>query len=89
MRFNKTFTAMALAGSTMLLSSGAFADGANYATCSHLADQVAAALSAGTNSPNYYKARNDANNGHAACSANNYDMGVAYYQKALDLLAQK
>jgi hypothetical protein len=89
MRFNKTFTALALAGSTVLLSSGAIADTANFAACAHMADQVASALSSNTGSPNYRAAKSDASNGHAACAASNYDMGVSFYQKALDLLAQK
>jgi hypothetical protein len=89
MRIHKAFTAIALTVSTMLLSPGALAEGANYASCAHLADQVETALSSSTNSPNYFKAKSDANNGHAACAANNYDRGVSYYQKALDLLAQK
>jgi ABC-type transporter MlaC component len=89
MRINKTLMGVALACSAMLLSSAAMAQGETYATCSHLADQVATALNSNTDSPNYREAKVDADNGHVACASNNYEMGVSYYQKALDLLAHK
>lgn len=90
MRFHKIFTAIALAGSTVLLSSGAFAtDGSSFVTCSRLANQVRSALGANTNSPNYQAAKAEQGYAATACAANAYDRGVNLYQKALDLLAQK
>jgi hypothetical protein len=90
MRFHKTFTTLALAGSTLLLSSGAFAtEGASFVTCSRLATQVRSALEANSGSPNYQAAKTNQGYGATACATNAYDRGVSFYQKALDLLAQK
>lgn len=69
------------------LSSSAFAE-AESSDCSRLSRQVAAALDANSDSPNIRAAQIEAGNGRTLCSANEYDKGVAHYQKALDLLGQ-
>jgi hypothetical protein len=50
--------------------------------------QVSAALEANSDSPNLRAAQIEASNGRTLCSANEFDKGVAHYQKALDLLGQ-
>ncbi len=89
MRYGKTLLLAALAGALSLGVTSAIAGTATFATCTHMADQVATALKAHMDAPGYRTAKADADNGHAACAANNYDAGVAYYQKALTEIGQK
>ncbi len=84
MKIRMFVTTIALAG--LVLSPSVATAEAGSSDCSHLARQVAAALDANTGSPNYRAAQTEAGNGRTLCSANQYDMGVAHYQKALDLL---
>ena len=69
------------------LSPSAFAD-AGSSDCSRLSRQVTVALDANGDSPNIRVAQIEASNGRTLCSANEFDKGVAHYQKALDLLGQ-
>jgi hypothetical protein len=81
----RTFaTSVALIG--LVLSPPAALAEAGSSDCSHLARQVTAALEANADSPNYRAAKIEAGNGRTLCDANEFDMGVAHYQKALDLL---
>jgi hypothetical protein len=84
MKFRTFATTIALAG--LVMSPAAAVAQAGSSDCTHLARLVNEALKANSDSPKYRAAQVEAGNGRTLCGANEYDMGVAHYQKALDLL---
>lgn len=89
MRFNESIAAIALASGVFAASSSFAQEPANTTGCLHLSRQVASALGSNPQSPNYKAAADEQSVGRQYCMNGLYTLGVAHYQKALDLLTQK
>ena len=88
MRFNKFIAVTALA-SGVLGASGSLAEDADMMGCLHLSKQVATALEANQQSPNYKAAADEESTGQQYCRRGFYAAGIAHYQKALSDLGQQ
>jgi hypothetical protein len=89
MSFNKSITAMILV-SGALASSGSLAqEPTSLIGCVHLAKQVASALEANPQSPNYQAARDAQAAGRNFCELRYFGQGIASYEKALTYLGQQ
>jgi hypothetical protein len=89
MSFNKSIAAITLA-SSLLAATGSFAqEPANTIGCLHLSKQVASALEANQQSPNYKAAADEQSAGRQFCLSGVYTLGVAHYEKALNYLGQQ
>ena len=81
----RTSTAFALALSLATVSTAAFAQDENAATCATAGKQVNAALSNNDNDA----ARQEKKMGLEFCNAGYYHKGMEHYTKALELLGAK
>ena len=88
MRFKKVI-AVAVFASSVLGASGGEAEDADIMGCLHLSKQVASALEANQQSPNYKAAAGEESTGQQYCRRGFYAAGIAHYQKALSDLGQQ
>jgi hypothetical protein len=66
----------------------ATAGDANLGSCIHMAKQVSQAIASAQPSTTTDKAKDEASAAQSYCAATMYAMGVAHYQKALQLLGK-
>lgn len=79
--------ALAAFVAVVLSGSGALAqEPENTVGCLHMSKQVADALAANPQSANYKDAVDQQKAGRQFCMSNVFDIGIAHYEKALDLL---
>jgi len=89
MRFRKSIATIALATGVALAASNSVAqEPANTVGCLHLSKQVASALEANQQSPNYKAASDEQSAGRTYCQSGVYALGIAHYEKALGYLGQ-
>ncbi|MGD0190481.1 MAG: hypothetical protein ABSD74_07055 [Rhizomicrobium sp.] len=87
MRFVHLAASIAVLSGTLALAVPASAqDSANLGTCATMQDQVKAALSSNSQSPNYENAVKEQRYGLEFCSEGFYRNGAAHYSQALRLL---
>jgi hypothetical protein len=89
MSFRKSLTAIALASGTLAASSSFAQEPANTIGCLHLSKQVASALEANQQSPNYKAAADEQSAGRQYCLSGVFTLGMAHYEKALSYLGQQ
>jgi hypothetical protein len=83
----KTALAVLVGAGVTVASSAAFADEPyNTIGCLHMSQKVADALAANQSSPNFKAASDENKAGHSYCQSGVYNVGIAHYSKALDLL---
>jgi hypothetical protein len=89
MSTSKSIAVIALASGVAFAASGSLAqEPANTVGCLHLSKQVASALEANQQSPNYRAAADEQSAGRTYCLSGVYTLGVAHYEKALNYLGQ-
>jgi len=89
MSLHKYIAAIALASSTLAATSSFAQEPANPIGCLHLSKEVAGALEANQQSPNYRAAADEQSAGRQYCQSGVYTLGVAHYEKALGYLGQQ
>jgi hypothetical protein len=89
MSFNKSLAAIALVSSTLAATSSFAQEPANATGCLHLSKQVAGALGANQQSPNYKEATDEQSLGRQYCMSGFYTLGLSHYEKALGYLGQQ
>lgn len=76
-----------LCAGTTLVSAAAVADEPdNTIGCLHMSKSVSDALAANPQSPNFKEATDEEKAGRQFCMSGVYNIGIAHYSKALDLL---
>ena len=83
----RTTLALLVGAGVTVASFAAFADlPYNTIGCLHMSQKVADALAANASSPNFKEASDENKAGHSFCQSGVYNIGIAHYSKALDLL---
>lgn len=83
----KTALVLLVGASVTVASSAAFADEPyNTIGCLHMSQKVADALASNSSSPNFKAATDESKAGRSFCQSGVYNIGIAHYSKALDLL---
>ncbi len=88
MKFAYRALLAALVGAGVTIASAsAFADEPyNTVGCLRMSQKVADALAANASSPNFKEATDESKAGRSYCQSGVYNIGIAHYSKALDLL---